>query len=766
MNSSDHHEKAMDEMASSVTNLSISKTTDDTSEVQSLWSEASATGSVQGVSVGQISIEPEKSLDKLQVTAPIGITFVPHTSFSSNALPRWAKISDVQTVLGSLYKSRKISSVKYQRVQVDLPDGDFVDLDLAVNILAGKTFKGSTWDGMDGKPIVLLVHGLGGNSGSSYMSLAARELAKQGIRSVALNMRGSSGRPNRRMQLYHACAYQDVEFVLNWLMEKYRVPMGVMGFSLGGCITLNLMGRRAQHLPDFLVAAATISPPLDLLTGSQLIQKGPGKKWTGYLMAGLRVLLKPRLDDLRTGFDGQFVVPEGFDVDKAYNAKTISDFDKYFVAPLHGYKSVDDYYTRACPIPYLEEIDRPTLIIRARDDPFLAPNDVHVSALRSNEYIEAILTEKGGHIGFMARDKDSFWPWRLQCFAEPTAAQFFADKFADWYVRRDLGILQASRKPRVASVGSVNVDLYYEIPRLPLAGETMSAKNFTMRVGGKGANQAVAASRIIDNVSLIACVGTDSFGERSLSELRAWGLDTSRVEKRGTTTGSAVILLQESGENSILIVPGANALMDVQMVNQLDFDVVLLQLECPFEVNLQVMKLCRTVFNPSPLPEDLTIVREMVRLCTCLIVNEGELNRLVLGEGSLFEKLEKVLAMSRMELVIVTLGHKGGVCLMRSVGFIEFAGVQANVVDSTGAGDCFLGTFGALWAHTFQDQVSKEKMKCILDACNAIAAMSVEMRGTMDSYACRRAFASGRPQDRCDAVERIIKDYCAEMDSR
>lgn len=320
--------------------------------------------------------------------------------------PALLKGGDTQTILGSLAK-RNPGKLRQRRIRLEpLWDGDFLDIDYLELEKSGK---------VDAKaPVVLLVHGLGGSSASAYVRYCASELLRRGIRPVAMNMRGSSGEPNRAQRLYHAAAYEDVEFVLKKLFEEHPEVerFGVVGFSLGASIVLNLVGRLGKELDPRVAAAVAVSPPLDLLKGADALENGAGKKWTRYLLSGLRTILKPRLET--------FVAP-GVDAHKAYEAQTIRMFDEYLIAPLHGYPDSTTYYKKASSVPFLKAIARPTLVIRSRDDPFLAPTDVDIPELKDNEHIVPVLTEHGGHIGYVVQKGIGWVPW-----AEPTVAQWLA----------------------------------------------------------------------------------------------------------------------------------------------------------------------------------------------------------------------------------------------------------------------------------------------------------------------------------------------------
>lgn len=186
--------------------------------------------------------------------------------------------------------------------------------------------------------------------------------------------------------------------------------------------------------------------------------------------------------------------------------------------------------------------------------------------------------------------------------------------------------------PRICVVGSVNVDLTFRTPRLPRPGETLASHAFLQGMGGKGANQAVAASRLGAKVSLVARVGNDVFGQQAISHYRAEGIDTSFVgQDANRPTGTAAIIVDDAAENSIIIVAGANAGLSAAAVREAsqaihEADVLLCQLETPLDATLEAFRLARaagvrTVLTPAPARE---LPHELLRLCELCVLNRTE----------------------------------------------------------------------------------------------------------------------------------------------
>jgi ribokinase len=249
---------------------------------------------------------------------------------------------------------------------------------------------------------------------------------------------------------------------------------------------------------------------------------------------------------------------------------------------------------------------------------------------------------------------------------------------------------------RVAVVGSINMDLVVGTETLPKPGETVLASNLRRFGGGKGANQALAAARMGAEVSLVGRVGDDEFGSVLLDDLQREGVDVSAVGRVEESTGVALITVDAAGGNTIVVALGANARLRAEDVEAARATIegsraLLLQLEVPLEANVRAAQIargaCVPVFlNPSPaipLPEDL-----LDRL-SYLVLNEGELEVLA-GEAGIADGL-----LGRgVEALVLTLGERGA-RLITPEGTRDVAAYPVRSVDSTAAGDAFLGALAA-----------------------------------------------------------------------
>jgi len=228
--------------------------------------------------------------------------------------------------------------------------------------------------------------------------------------------------------------------------------------------------------------------------------------------------------------------------------------------------------------------------------------------------------------------------------------------------------------PRVAVVGSINVDIVARCERLPGPGETVTGATLARYQGGKGANQAVAAARLGAVTSMVACVGEDEHGREALAALARAGVDTGRVAVAAAPTGVALVVVAEGGENHIVVAPGANALLTPDRVDVAGADAVLCQLEIPLEAVAAAAGRAEGLFclNAAPARE---LPRRLLERCDLVVANRREAEALDLA--------------APQGLVAVTLGEEGAILLERGVEVARAAPPRVNAVDGTGAGDAF-----------------------------------------------------------------------------
>jgi uncharacterized protein len=309
-----------------------------------------------------------------------------------------------QTIGGRLLRRPAVPG--FERERIELPDGDFVDLDHVVPESRS-----------DDAPVVLLMHGLEGSARRGYAINTYRELERRGVRAVGLNFRSCSGEPNRRARFYHSGDTADIEHVLELLAERYPdVPRGAIGFSLGGNAMLKLLGELGTDAHPLVSAAAAVSVPYDLAAGADGLDRSRiGRFYTARFVASL--VAKAEVKAALLG--------DTCDIARVRAARSFRDFDDAATAPIHGFADASDYYARSSSMHYLDGIRIPTLLLHAADDPFLPGACFPHEQVGRNPYLTSIITEAGGHVGFIEGT-----PWRPKFWAEEHAAVFLARALA------------------------------------------------------------------------------------------------------------------------------------------------------------------------------------------------------------------------------------------------------------------------------------------------------------------------------------------------
>ncbi|VWD11861.1 ribokinase [Burkholderia lata] len=259
--------------------------------------------------------------------------------------------------------------------------------------------------------------------------------------------------------------------------------------------------------------------------------------------------------------------------------------------------------------------------------------------------------------------------------------------------------------PRIAVVGSVNIDLVTRAPRLPVPGETLLGTDFQTVHGGKGANQAVAAARLGASVAMIGCVGDDAFGARLHDALAAEGIDVAHLDRiGGTSTGVATITVDEGGANSIVVVPGANARLDANRIDAAREAIagaamLVCQLEVPVTTVVRAIACASSHHTPvllNPAPAQPLFDALLARV-DYLVVNENEaesLTGIAVGDDASAVRAADALRAKGVGNVLVTLGARG-VCWRGGAGNGRLPAMPVAAVDTTAAGDTFVGGFAA-----------------------------------------------------------------------
>lgn len=305
--------------------------------------------------------------------------------------PLWLPNRHVQTIVPSLFARRPV--VTFQRERWDTPDGDFIDLDWVVHDGAPASARAPASPlqiPADGAPLFVLFHGLEGSSTSHYAATLMAAAREYGWHGVVPHFRSCSGPLNLLPRFYHLADSNEVDWILRRLRAAHRGPIVAAGVSLGGNVLLRWLGERREDASPVISAAAVISTPIDVHAGGRALSQGFGMVYTRSFLKTLKQKAEQKLV--------QF--PGLFDRDAMLASRTMYDFDNVVTAPLHGFRNTDDYWSSATTRPLLPGIAVPTLVLNARNDPFLPaaalPTRHEVSAA-----VELDQPKHGGHAGFM-----------------------------------------------------------------------------------------------------------------------------------------------------------------------------------------------------------------------------------------------------------------------------------------------------------------------------------------------------------------------------
>jgi uncharacterized protein len=305
--------------------------------------------------------------------------YAPHADAQTHPAyraPRWLAGGHAQTIWP--FRLRR-AAVPLRRQRVETPDRDFWDFD---------------WVDMHtvpNAPVVALFHGLEGGSGSHYARALMLAVGKCGWRGVVPHFRGCGGEPNRLPRAYHSGDHAEIAAMLDAIRRDVPppVPVFAVGVSLGGSALLNWLGRAGASASKFVTAAAAISAPLDLMAAGIAISRGLNRVYTRHFLG----TLKPKALAMAARF------PELLDVARIRRARTMWDFDDAVTAPLHGFAGTDDYWSRASSKPWLARIEVPTLVLNARNDPFIPAHSLPTPR-EVSRFVTLEQPRHGGHAGF------------------------------------------------------------------------------------------------------------------------------------------------------------------------------------------------------------------------------------------------------------------------------------------------------------------------------------------------------------------------------
>ncbi len=298
--------------------------------------------------------------------------------------PWWLRGGHAQTIIPARFSLRP-PRVTFRRERWDTPDTDFIDLDWTTHAVR------------PGAPLVVMFHGLEGDSGSHYAQALMHALGARGWQGVIPHFRGCSGELNRAPRLYHSGDFAEIRWILERLRDKHcgdgRQLLAV-GISLGGNALLRYLGEDNSGA-GFVTAAAAVSAPLDLAAGGAALGVGFNMIYTRMFLQTLKRKSLAKLEQY----------PGLFDRNAMLASRDLYAFDNIVTAPLHGFRDTDDYWARAASKPVLGGVTVPTLVLNAKNDPFLPGQHLPGPADVSQQvWLEQ--PDEGGHVGFMTPRAD------------------------------------------------------------------------------------------------------------------------------------------------------------------------------------------------------------------------------------------------------------------------------------------------------------------------------------------------------------------------
>ncbi len=303
----------------------------------------------------------------------------------------------VQTLYASLV--RRVDFAYDRRERIETPDGDFLDLDWA---------DARTID--QGERVAVLTHGLEGSADRRYMRGMAQTLVRRGWDVCAWNLRGCSGELNRRVATYHSGKTEDLARVVEHVFDRGYAEGALIGFSLGGNMTLKYLGERGEAVDERIRGAVAFSTPVDLKASAHQIGRATNWHYTQYFLRSLREKIRRKADRHA----------DGVRTDALSHVRTLRDFDDAYTAPLNGFRDADTYYREASSKPLLDELAVPTLLVNADNDPFLADPCYPTDSAEGHSQFTLEVPGSGGHVGFVTfNDTGAYW-------SERRAASFLA----------------------------------------------------------------------------------------------------------------------------------------------------------------------------------------------------------------------------------------------------------------------------------------------------------------------------------------------------
>lgn len=306
------------------------------------------------------------------------------TSSSYPGAPFWQRGGHLQTMIPGVF--RRVKGVEYQRERIETPDGDFLDLDWLR--APAPTRK-----------LVVITHGLESSSEAQYCRGTAKFFAQNGWDALAWNCRSCSGEMNRNFRMYHHGDTDDISSVVDHALSTGRYEVvALVGYSMGGNISLKYVGTRGEKLPPQLRAVVAFSAPCDIRAGADVLDR-----WDNWIYkTRFLSFLKQKIHQKAQAFPGRL------DVSKLKQLRRWYDFDEHFSARICGFASADEFHAQASAKNFVAGTRVPTLLVSAQNDPILTPACFPTDIAREHPFFYVELPAGGGHCGFQMRGGGEF----------------------------------------------------------------------------------------------------------------------------------------------------------------------------------------------------------------------------------------------------------------------------------------------------------------------------------------------------------------------
>lgn len=294
----------------------------------------------------------------------------------------------LQSILPALF--RRIDCSHFERERLSTDDGDFLDLDWS---------RVESTEDLDDKTLVVISHGLEGHSRRPYVAGIAREANEQGWDVLAWNFRSCSGEMNKTLRFYHSGATDDLHRVLMHAHDLGYSAIHLVGFSMGGNLSLLYAGRAGRDIPHYVKSVCAFSVPCDLSDSAKQLSLPLNKIFMWRFLKDLRAKIEAKARDF----------PARINADNYHLIKNFRHFDDRYTAPIHGFKDAADYWQKSSCKPVLKDIRVPALLINAKNDPFLAESCFPYDEAKNSRWLHLEVPQSGGHVGFMEINRNHIY---------------------------------------------------------------------------------------------------------------------------------------------------------------------------------------------------------------------------------------------------------------------------------------------------------------------------------------------------------------------